>query len=107
MTPEDLNQLSHQSTDAYEILKISAGLYEQYQTLMRDRDFIDYDDMILAALRVLENESARKIEQKQVFAVFEDEAQDSSPLQTRLLEILASEGEGEEGEEGETRRNNS
>jgi DNA helicase-2/ATP-dependent DNA helicase PcrA len=102
MTPEDLNQLSHQSTDAYEILKISAGLYEQYQTLMRDRDFIDYDDMILAALRVLENESARKIEQKQVFAVFEDEAQDSSPLQTRLLEILASEGEGEEGGEGET-----
>ncbi|MGB3638669.1 MAG: UvrD-helicase domain-containing protein, partial [Rivularia sp. (in: cyanobacteria)] len=82
MTPEDLQQLSHQSTDAYEILKISAGLYEQYQTLMRDRDFIDYDDMILAALRVLDNESARKIEQKQVFAVFEDEAQDSSPLQT-------------------------
>ncbi|MGB3641855.1 MAG: ATP-dependent helicase, partial [Rivularia sp. (in: cyanobacteria)] len=66
----------------------------------------DYDDMILAALRVLDNESARKIEQKQVFAVFEDEAQDSSPLQTRLLEILASEGEdgrwgdGVEGERG-------
>ncbi len=100
MTPEDVHQLSQQSIDAYEILKISAGLYEQYQTLMRDRDFIDYDDMILAALRVLDNESARKIEQKQVFAVFEDEAQDSSPLQTRLLEILASgEGEGE----GETR----
>ncbi len=94
MTPQDLRQLSHQSTDAYQILKISAGLYEQYQTLMRDRDFIDYDDMILAALRVLDNEKARKIEQNQVFAVFEDEAQDSSPLQTRLLEILAS-GEGE------------
>nr|WP_157229497.1 ATP-dependent helicase [Rivularia sp. PCC 7116] len=104
MTPEDLHQLSHQSTDAYQVLKIAAGLYEQYQTLMKDRDFIDYDDMILAALRVLENESARKIEQKQVFAVFEDEAQDSSPLQTRLLEILASGeegGEGVEGEEGE------
>ena len=40
MTPEDLHQLSHQSTDAYQILKISAGLYEQYHTLMRDRDFI-------------------------------------------------------------------
>ena len=100
MTPEDLQQLSHQSTDAYEILKISAGLYEQYQTLMRDRDFIDYDDMILAALRVLDNESARKIEQKQVFAVFEDEAQDSSPLQTKLLEILASGEEGGDGERG-------
>jgi DNA helicase-2/ATP-dependent DNA helicase PcrA len=98
MTPEDLQQLSYQSSDVYEVLKISAGLYEQYQNLMRDRNFIDYDDMILAALRVLENESARKIEQKQVLAVFEDEAQDSSPLQTRLLEILASEGEGGEGE---------
>ena len=98
MTPEDLHQLSYQSTDAYEILKIGAGLYEQYQTLMRDRDFIDYDDMILAALRVLENESARKIEQRQIFAVFEDEAQDSSPLQTQLLEILAS---GEERRAGE------
>ncbi len=107
MTPEDVHQLSQQSIDAYEILKISAGLYEQYQTLMRDRDFIDYDDMILAALRVLDNESARKIEQKQVFAVFEDEAQDSSPLQTKLLEILASgegEGEGGEGETGERGR---
>ncbi|MBF2013905.1 MAG: ATP-dependent helicase [Rivularia sp. T60_A2020_040] len=100
--PEDLDQLSQQSTDAYEVLKIAAGLYEQYQNLMRDRDFIDYDDMILAALRVLDDESARKIEQKQVFAVFEDEAQDSSPLQTKLLEILASgEEDGEMGGWGE------
>ncbi|MCJ8283369.1 MAG: ATP-dependent helicase, partial [Rivularia sp. ALOHA_DT_140] len=99
ITPEDLHQLSYQSSDAYEILKIAAGLYEQYQKLMRDRNFIDYDDMILAALRVLENENARKIEQRQVFAVFEDEAQDSSPLQTRLLEILASDVEGEAGVE--------
>jgi DNA helicase-2/ATP-dependent DNA helicase PcrA len=57
---------------------------------MRSRDLIDYDDMIVAALRVLENSTACKIEQNQVFAVFEDEAQDSTPLQTKLLEILAS-----------------
>ncbi|HEY9800625.1 MAG TPA: ATP-dependent helicase [Leptolyngbyaceae cyanobacterium] len=90
ISPTQLREWSHQTTDAYEILSIAAGLYEQYQNLMRSRDFIDYDDMILAALRVLENGSARKIEQNQVFAVFEDEAQDSSPLQTRLLEILAA-----------------
>ncbi|MFB2773029.1 ATP-dependent helicase [Pelatocladus sp. BLCC-F211] len=88
--PEDLRRLSEQTTDNYEILTVAAGLYEQYQKLMRSRDFIDYDDMILAALRVLENPSARKIEQNQVFAVFEDEAQDSSPLQTKLLQILAT-----------------
>ncbi|MEH1869144.1 MAG: ATP-dependent helicase [Nostoc sp.] len=90
ISPEKLREWSKQTTDEYTILSVAAGLYEQYQNLMRSRDFIDYDDMILAALRVLENDSARRIEQNQVFAVFEDEAQDSSPLQTQLLEILAS-----------------
>ncbi|WP_375491486.1 ATP-dependent helicase [uncultured Nostoc sp.] len=90
ISPELLREWSNQTTDEYGILSVAAGLYEQYQNLMRSRDFIDYDDMILAALRVLENDSARRVEQNQVFAVFEDEAQDSSPLQTQLLEILAS-----------------
>ncbi|NMG19848.1 UvrD-helicase domain-containing protein [Brasilonema bromeliae] len=90
LLPEDLREFGKQTTEEYDILSIAAGLYEQYQNLMRSRDFIDYDDMILAALRVLENENTRKIEQNQVFAVFEDEAQDSSPLQTRLLTILAT-----------------
>ncbi|MEH2347326.1 MAG: ATP-dependent helicase [Nostoc sp.] len=94
ISPEKLREWSRQTTDEYTILSVAAGLYEQYQNLMRSRDFIDYDDMILAALRVLENDSARRIEQNQVFAVFEDEAQDSSPLQTQLLEILASDGGG-------------
>ncbi len=90
LLPSSLGKLSEEPVDEYGILAIAAGLYEQYQNLMRSRDFIDYDDMIVAALRVLENESARKVEQNQVFAVFEDEAQDSTPLQTKLLEILAT-----------------
>jgi len=102
LSPEDLRSLDQQTTDAYAILSVATGLYEQYQNLMRSRDFIDYDDMILAALRVLENKNARRIEQNQVFAVFEDEAQDSSPLQTRLLTILATDlGEGETGRGGD------
>ncbi len=91
--PENLWELSRQSKDEYEILAIAAGLYENYQDLLKSRDFIDYDEMILAALRVLENDSARRLWQNQVFAVFEDEAQDSSPLQTKLLEILATDPE--------------
>ncbi|MEA5514428.1 ATP-dependent helicase [Nodularia sp. UHCC 0506] len=93
--PEKLREWSQKTTDEYGILRVAAGLYEQYQNLMRSRDRYDYDDMILASLRVLENESTRRIEQNQVFAVFEDEAQDSSPLQTQLLEILAT-NQGEE-----------
>jgi len=89
ISPAALRKLSEQS-DEYGILAIAAGLYEQYQNLLQVREFIDYDDMIVAALRVLENDSARQLEQNQVFAVFEDEAQDSTPLQTDLLKILAT-----------------
>jgi DNA helicase II / ATP-dependent DNA helicase PcrA len=91
LSVEDLENMSRYIDDEYRVLNVAAGLYEQYENLMKARDFIDYDDMILAALRVLDDPHARRIEQSQVFAVFEDEAQDSSPLQTRLLEILATE----------------
>lgn len=87
LLPEDLrNQIA---SDDYSILSIAAGLYEQYQLQLQNRNFIDYDEMVLGALRVLEHPTIRARWQSQVFAVFEDEAQDSSPLQTRLLELLA------------------
>jgi DNA helicase II / ATP-dependent DNA helicase PcrA len=84
LTPDDLRH-----SDAGEILTVAAGLYEVYDRLLRQQGAIDYDDMILGALRVLDRESVRQFWQERIFAVFEDEAQDSSPLQTKLLEILA------------------
>ncbi|WP_103666828.1 ATP-dependent helicase [Pseudanabaena sp. BC1403] len=78
-----------EAPDGGDILAIAAGLYETYERLLRQEGAIDYDDMILGALRVLQNEGVRKYWQERIFAVFEDEAQDSSPLQTELLEILA------------------
>jgi DNA helicase II / ATP-dependent DNA helicase PcrA len=92
LLPEDLWEWSQTATDRYQVLAIAAGLYQQYQELMKSRDFVDYDDMILAALRVLNYEPMRVLWQNQVFAVFEDEAQDSSPLQEKLISILASSG---------------
>ncbi len=98
MTPVDLRDLGrilqldrHEDGNAidYPVLEIAAGLYEQYEIMLRDRQAIDYDDTILAALRVLDNPDARRRWQTQIFGVFEDEAQDSSPLQTRLLQQLA------------------
>lgn len=90
LSPSDVEKLSHYSDDYYQVLAIASGLYEQYERLMRENNFIDYDDMILAALRVLENATVRQRWQNQVFAVFEDEAQDSSPLQGKLINILAN-----------------
>lgn len=101
LTPEDLRQQSDEVSDEYSVLAIAAGLYEFYQMQLRFRNLIDYDEMILGALKVLQDPLVREFWQKQTFAVFEDEAQDSSPLQTRLLEILAAhpretDGDGQE-----------
>jgi DNA helicase II / ATP-dependent DNA helicase PcrA len=81
---EAINRLRDNS-----LLHYVSELYQTYSELLRQEKKIDYDDMILAGLRVLENDAVRDYWQRRVFAVFEDEAQDSSPLQTKLLEILA------------------
>ncbi len=93
LLPEQLQQLSQNASDEYGILDIAAGLYGEYQRSMRSQDLVDYDDMILAALRVLEYPPMRLLWQNQVYGVFEDEAQDSSPLQEKLISILASNAE--------------
>ncbi|MEB3310375.1 MAG: ATP-dependent helicase [Snowella sp.] len=89
LSPQDVRDLSLLSTDSYPILAIAAGLYEQYEKLMKGRNLIDYDDMILGALTVLEDPYICQQWQQQIFGVFEDEAQDSSPLQERLIAKLA------------------
>jgi DNA helicase-2/ATP-dependent DNA helicase PcrA len=96
LKPEDLEQLAKDIPDEYETLKIAAGLYDHYQQLLQEQNLIDYDEMILAALRALEYPQIRQLWQEQVFAVFEDEAQDSTPLQGKLLEILAADSADEE-----------
>ena len=90
LLPDDLAKAGLNCSDDYSVLKVGAGLYGEYQRQLRSRNWIDYDEMILGALRVLQNEAACAVWRAQVFAVFEDEAQDSSPLQTKLLEILAT-----------------
>ncbi len=89
ISPAELREIAAKSPDEYHILDICAGLYEEYQNLLPEMRYLDHDEMILGALRVLQNPAARKQWQSQVYGVFEDEAQDSSPLQFRLLRLLA------------------
>jgi DNA helicase II / ATP-dependent DNA helicase PcrA len=86
---QTLNRNLPEDVEDYDVLTIAAGLYDRYQTLLCQRGWIDYDDMILGALRTLEDPVSCRFWQGRTFAVFEDEAQDSSPLQSRLLTLLA------------------
>ncbi|MBE9067667.1 ATP-dependent helicase [Leptolyngbya cf. ectocarpi LEGE 11479] len=97
LQPADISLIGHQAPpNIYELLEVAAGLYEQYQALLSQRGLIDYDDMILAALKALDDPDICRRWQTQIFAVFEDEAQDSSPLQTQLLEKLAANPESDQ-----------
>jgi DNA helicase II / ATP-dependent DNA helicase PcrA len=89
LSPDELWEVARLYPDDYDILSISAGLYQAYQDLLSTGGYLDYDEMIAGALRVMQDPSARRSWQQQVYAVFEDEAQDSSPLQERLLRHLA------------------
>ncbi|WP_413160100.1 ATP-dependent helicase [Capilliphycus salinus ALCB114379] len=96
LTPSDLRDLATRIPNEYEILAIAAGLYENYEKLLKQRQLIDYDEMILGALRVLKDDRVRQQWQQRVFAVFEDEAQDSTFLQTKLLKKLAQDSNSED-----------
>ncbi len=89
LSPADLWEIGKLYPDRYDILSIGAGLYEAYQELLISKSYSDYDEMIAGALRVMQDPAARSLWQQQVYAVFEDEAQDSSPLQEKLLRQLA------------------
>lgn len=90
LTPADLEKLAQlDNIDRYDILSVGAGLYQAYQEVLSAGRYLDYDEMISGALQVMADPAARRLWQEKIFAVFEDEAQDSSPLQEQLLRQLA------------------
>ncbi len=72
------------------LLSIGVELYTQYEQRLRERGQIDYDDMVVKAVRLLEdNQYIRSQAQDWFDYLLEDEAQDSTFLQAKLLEILS------------------
>ncbi|MNX45161.1 ATP-dependent DNA helicase UvrD1 [compost metagenome] len=68
-----------------------AYLYRHYAMTLRERNAVDYDDQIQEALLLLKTHPAlRNYYQKRFRWVMEDEAQDSTPAQNELLELLTS-----------------
>ena len=64
--------------------------YKLYQEEMRLNNLIDYDDILLMSVRLLEdNPDILEYYQNVCEYIIEDEAQDSSSVQQRLLSLLA------------------
>lgn len=65
--------------------------FEEYQTVLRENNLIDYDDMLISSVKLLENnEDIRKFYQNICHYIIEDEAQDSSSIQQRLINLLSA-----------------
>ena len=93
LTPEDLQKrLSNQSA-GLGLARICAEIYDDYERALRYRGAVDFQDLICLALRVLKSDPAylESLRRKYRY-VLEDEAQDSSLLQERILRLLAGEG---------------
>lgn len=65
--------------------------FETYQKILKESNLIDYDDMLISSVKLLEeNEDIREYYQDICMYIIEDEAQDSSSVQQRLINILSA-----------------
>ncbi len=65
--------------------------FDEYQNILREGNLIDYDDMLVSSVRLLEeNPDIREYYQNICQYIIEDEAQDSSSIQQRLINLLSA-----------------
>jgi DNA helicase-2/ATP-dependent DNA helicase PcrA len=86
LTPEDLRAKAIDGP----IFRYIVAVYEEYQQRLAYRSAVDFDDLLMLALRALQEDDKLKVRlQKRWVYVLEDEAQDSSLLQEKLLRLLS------------------
>lgn len=67
------------------------GFFKEYKIILQKNNLIDYDDMLLFSVKLLEeNPDILKYYQEICHYIIEDEAQDSSAIQQRLIELLSA-----------------
>lgn len=72
-------------------LKRFLKFYYTYNLYLKDRNIIDYDDMLVLSVKILqENHDIAQYYSNLCKYLIEDEAQDSSVIQQKLLNILSS-----------------
>lgn len=66
------------------------NFYKEYNTALKQNNLIDYDDMLFYAVKILkDNEEVLKYYQNLCKFIIEDEAQDSSEIQQKLINLLS------------------
>ena len=72
-------------------LKRFKEFFAGYQQILSEANLIDYDDMLISSVKLLEeNDDIKNYYQDLCVYIIEDEAQDSSSIQQRLINILSA-----------------
>ncbi len=70
--------------------KDTAGLFDRYTLLLKNAGALDFDDLLLRGVELLEEHAEARAQWQQRFRyVHVDEYQDTNPIQYRLLRLLA------------------
>lgn len=90
LTPESLRTKLDQSPAPLPLAELGWNIYADYQRALAYRGAVDFDDLIRLALTLLETdeEYLARLQYRYPF-ILEDEAQDSSLTQERILSLLS------------------
>lgn len=90
LTPEALHARLAALEQPLPLATMGAAIYSDYQRALAYRGAVDFDDLIRLALRALESDAGLLLRLRTRWPyILEDEAQDSSRLQQRILATLA------------------
>lgn len=92
LTPESLRAKLDNSASPLPLAELGYAIYSDYQRALAYRGAVDFDDLIRLALTLLQNDAdyLERLRYRYPF-ILEDEAQDSSLSQQKILELLSGE----------------
>ena len=90
ISKERFNEIIKNPKDFHPKVNRFIRFFREYQIKLGEDNLIDYDDILVSAVRLLEeNPDILEYYQEQCQYIIEDEAQDSSSIQQKLLNLLS------------------
>jgi DNA helicase-2/ATP-dependent DNA helicase PcrA len=91
LAPEDLRYKLDSAPAPLPLAEMGWWIYDKYQQALRYRGAVDFDDLIIYAHRILQSDAEYLARLQYRFPyILEDEAQDSSDIQEKILRLLAT-----------------
>ena len=93
VAPAELREMCDNSPASHSLVEMGCAIYADYERALAYRGAVDFDSLIQLALRALEldREYLERLRHRWPF-ILEDEAQDSSRLQEKILKLLVGPG---------------